>query len=124
MVVVTIVGILAAMALPSYQLAIRQSRADIAAANLRTIWAAERLFWLEYHTYTNKLEAQTPPNVGLVDLGLIDPVMFDSKNYTYTIPACTENTFTAMATSPDLSITMTINEKGDVQSTGITPGFQ
>ena len=122
--VITIIGIMAAMAVPSYQRAVEQSRADIAAANLRAIWAAQRLYWLEYHTYTDQLESQTAPSVGLVDLGLLDHALFNSGNYTYEMPSVADNTFTAMATSPDADVVITINESGDVQSTGMTLGFQ
>ena len=124
LVVITIIGVLAAMAAPSYQQAIKQSRADIAAANLRAIWAAQRLYWLEFHGYTDKLESQTAPSVGLVDLDLLDPALFNSGNYTYEMPSVADNTFTAMATSPDSDVVITINESGAVQSTGMTLGFQ
>ena len=73
MVVTTLIGVMAAMSIPSFQRAVEQSRADIAAANLRAIWAAERLFWLENHAYTDKLSQQSPQPVGLMQLGLLDP---------------------------------------------------
>ena len=65
MVVLTILGILIAMAVPRYTRAIEQSRADIAAANLRAIWSAERLYWLENRVYTADLNR-------LQTLGLLD----------------------------------------------------
>ncbi len=124
MVVVTVIGVLTVMAAPSFRNALRQSRADIAAANLRAIWAAERLYWLEYHGYTDKLQSQTPPIVGLVDLGLLDPDMFAAGNYTYAVPSPTDTTFTATATGDDGNITLTIDETGAVEAVGITLGFQ
>jgi prepilin-type N-terminal cleavage/methylation domain-containing protein len=66
MVVVAIVGVMAAFAVPSYYRAVEQSRVDIAGANLRAIWAAERLYWLSNHTYTTDLGT-------LKELGLLDP---------------------------------------------------
>ena len=76
LVVVVIIGIMAAMAVPSLQRAIEQSQADVAAANLRAIWAAERLYWLEYHAYTTDLAPHTPPQpTSLVDLGLLDAIL-------------------------------------------------
>jgi Tfp pilus assembly protein PilE len=133
MVVVTIVGVLAAMAMPSYRLAIRQSRADIAAANLRAIWAAERLYWLEYHSYTDKLNKNTPSTIGvvsLVELGLLDSAMFpsNSTNYTYDGPTPSGGmitTFTATATSPDGDIILTIDDSGKITTLpDIKLGFQ
>jgi prepilin-type N-terminal cleavage/methylation domain-containing protein len=109
MVVTTLIGVMAAMSVPSFQRACEQSRADIAAANLRAIWSAERLFWLENHTYTPNLSPQTPPSLpGLVDLGLIDPQVVVStysdgscKPYSYSVPAAGTATFTATATRKD-----------------------
>jgi prepilin-type N-terminal cleavage/methylation domain-containing protein len=126
MVTLIVVGIMAAMSMPSFQRAVRQSRADVAAANLRAIWAAERLYWLEYHAYTDKLTPQTSPSLpGLVDLGLLDPALFDDGNYSYEItPPPTADNFTATATSHNGDITITMNETGIVTATGISLGFQ
>ena len=66
MVVLTVIAIMAAMCIPTFQRAIEQSRADVAAANLRAIWAAERLYWLEYHAYTDQFD-------NLRAMGLLDP---------------------------------------------------
>ena len=67
MVTVMMIGIMAAITVPSYRQAIEQSRADVAGSTLRAIWAAERLYWLGNQTFTNDL--------GLLkgDLGLLDP---------------------------------------------------
>ena len=68
MVAVAIMGVLAAFAIPAYRRALEQSRVDMAGANLRAIWAAERLYWLENQSYTQDLgQLQT--------LGLLDPVL-------------------------------------------------
>lgn len=128
-IVVTIVGVMAAMSIPSFKRAIVQSRADVAAANLRAIWAAERLYWLEYHSYTVNLSSQPSPPPGLVDLGLLDPAIFDNVagNYIYTVAPDASGIavgFTATATSPDGTISIRINEAGVVTATGISVGFQ
>ena len=57
MVVLTVIGVLIALSVPSYQRAVEQARADVAVANLRAIWSAERLFWIEHHPYTADLSA-------------------------------------------------------------------
>jgi prepilin-type N-terminal cleavage/methylation domain-containing protein len=134
MMVVTIIGILVAMAAPSYLQAVRQSRADIAAANLRAIWAAERLYWLEYHTYTEKLNANSSATIGvvsLVELGLLDAELFTSgpNKYTYTFEGSDPvngiiTTFGAKATNEIDGIIITMDDAGVVTSPDITLGFQ
>jgi prepilin-type N-terminal cleavage/methylation domain-containing protein len=78
-VVVAIIGVLVAISAPQYQRAIEQSRANIAVANLRAIWAAQRLYWLEYQVYAEKstLESQT--------CGLLDPNIDLDRTYNYNI---------------------------------------
>jgi prepilin-type N-terminal cleavage/methylation domain-containing protein len=65
MVVVAVVGVMASFAVPSYRRTIEQSRVDIAGANLRAIWAAQRLYWLENQTYTTDLGLLK--NLGILD---------------------------------------------------------
>ena len=140
MVVTTLIGVMAAMSIPSFQRAVEQSRADIAAANLRAIWAAERLFWLENHAYTDKLSQQSPQPVGLMQLGLLDPSLPLTESagtqsgggYYYTVVAGSDTTptFTATATRCGTSSCFTIDQSGTMGGTvtvggcAITPGFQ
>ncbi len=56
MLVLTIMGVLIAMCAPTYQQAMEQARADVAAANLRAIWSAERLYWLTNQHVFHELE--------------------------------------------------------------------
>jgi len=51
MVVVTILGLLAALAAPRYAVAREQAVVDRGAAELRSIWSAQRIYWLERRTY-------------------------------------------------------------------------
>jgi prepilin-type N-terminal cleavage/methylation domain-containing protein len=107
MVVTTLIGVMAAMSLPSFQRAMVQSRADIAAANLRAIWAAERLYWLENHTYTDRISQASPP--GLMQSGLLDPSLplnagsatYRNGGYYFSVVTGTDSTaaFTATATN-------------------------
>jgi prepilin-type N-terminal cleavage/methylation domain-containing protein len=55
MVTVTVIGILVTMTVPFYQRAIQQSRANVAATNLRAIWAAQRMYWIEFQVYASDL---------------------------------------------------------------------
>jgi prepilin-type N-terminal cleavage/methylation domain-containing protein len=128
MVVLTVIAIFAALCVPSYQRAVEQSRADIAAANLRTIWAAQRLYWLEYQSYTPNLS-------NLRSLGLVDPeVAASTTSYVYSIDSATSSAFTAVAArsgsgvwTGELSIDQTGLITGTISGAGqaaITPGFQ
>lgn len=128
LVAITLIGIMTSMAVPSFRRAVDQSRADIATANLRAIWSAERCYWLEYRSYTSDL-AQ------LQSLGLLDPAIVTSSSfYVYDIPAAGAGTFTATATrigSSRWSGTFSIEEtgviSGSISASGepaIVPGFQ
>lgn len=126
--VLTVMGILLALSAPSFRRSMEQSRADIAGANLRAIWAAERLYWLEYRTYTDDLAE-------LESLGLLDPtIVTAATRYVYGIPSAGSDAFTATATrtgserwSGQFSIDQDGVLSGTIQSAGepaITPGFQ
>ena len=126
MVVLTVIGVLLAMSAPSYQRATEQNQADIAAANLQAIWAAQRFYWLENHTYSATL-------AGLQDM--LDPsVSASAVPYVYSIQLIDSNTFKASATRTGSSIwggQIIIDQSGSasgvIQATGqrdIVPGFQ
>ena len=80
--VAVLLGILFAMAAPSFVDTVEHAHADIAGANLWAIWSAERFYWLENRTYTTNLAA-------LEAQGLLDPAIVagsshgkqDSKQY-------------------------------------------
>lgn len=127
-IVLTVFGVLIAMSIPSFHRAIEQSRANLAAANLRAIWSAERIFWLENRGYTDSLSE-------LDALGLLDPTVLSAESaYIFTIALADTNTFSAVAIrngSTRWHGELTINEAGEmsgaIQATGepdITPGFQ
>jgi prepilin-type N-terminal cleavage/methylation domain-containing protein len=133
-IVVVIIGIMAAMSVPSFQRAIEQSKLDIAAANLRTIWTAERLYWLENQSYTTDLTA-------LQSLKLIDPTISGgtaSGGYTYGATVAS-GSLTATATrTGGVSWTgsLTISGEGEISGgltmvgtdgsgpNALTPGYQ
>jgi Tfp pilus assembly protein PilE len=66
MVVITLMGVLAVMAAPSFHRAIERARADVAVANLQAVWAAQRYFWIANRRYANTLGE-------LTDAQLVDP---------------------------------------------------
>jgi Tfp pilus assembly protein PilE len=131
MVTVAIMGVLVAISAPHLGRSLEQSRADFAVANLRAIWAAQRLYWLENHTYADQLTQATPP--ALYELGLLDPSIVAAGDYSYSIVSWNANTFSAQAVrAPSAGWTgaFTINQDGTIGGsisaggTTITPGFQ
>jgi prepilin-type N-terminal cleavage/methylation domain-containing protein len=48
----TVICILVTMAIPLYARAVEQARVDVASARLRTLWSAQRVYWLEHRTFT------------------------------------------------------------------------
>ncbi|MEN6405213.1 MAG: prepilin-type N-terminal cleavage/methylation domain-containing protein [Thermoguttaceae bacterium] len=124
-VVLTIVAIMTVMSAPSYYRAVKQSRADIAAANLRTIWAAQRLYWLENHEYTGAIS--TLQSLGLVDKQLptsADTLEENRSGGFFYQAATTSGSFTATATNTQDGVTITIDQNGQISPTGVTLGFQ
>ncbi len=127
MIALTVMCIFIAMSAPSFQRGMEHSRADLAGANLRAIWTAQRLYWLEYQTYASDLAT-------LEAIGLVDPTI-DAATvpYTYQIVSADATTFTARATrsgSAKWSGNFQMDESGDVWGTvtaagepNITPGF-
>ncbi len=127
MVVLTVIGVLIAMSVPSYQRAVEQARADVAAANLRAIWTAQRLYWIENRAYTADLSA-------LRAAGLLDAeTVLATTGYVYAASAPGDGTFTATATrtgssqwAGQLTIDQTGTLSGAVSAPGqpqIAPGF-
>ena len=55
LVVVLIIGILAAIALPKYELAVEKSRASEALANIKSLAAAQRLYFMSNGVYTDNI---------------------------------------------------------------------
>ncbi|MHC4179933.1 MAG: type IV pilin protein [Planctomycetota bacterium] len=128
MLVLVVIGILISMSAPTFHRSIEQSWADIAGANLRAIWSAERIYWLEYRTYTGDLSE-------LESLGLLDPtIIAGTARYAYAISAADDSSFTATATrtgSVRWTGQLTIDESGvsggAIQAAGqpdVVPGFQ
>jgi prepilin-type N-terminal cleavage/methylation domain-containing protein len=89
--VTIIIGILASLTMPSFHRALEQARADVAGANLRAIWSAQRLYWLENRAYA-------PDLATLYSFDLLDPTVSTQNFYTYEISYSDTATFTALAT--------------------------
>jgi type II secretory pathway pseudopilin PulG len=127
-VVVTMMAILVSLSVPIFRRALEQAQADIAAANLRAVWSAERIYWLENHVYSSDLNE-------LQALGLLDPALLSSSSvYVYQLQSTSATAFSATASrtgstmwSGTLSVDQSGNFSGAIMAPGqttITPGFQ
>jgi len=122
-VVLIIMGIFVTLAIPKFSRSLESARADVAGANLRAIWTAERAYWLDNRTYTSSLAV-------LVSLNLLDPTITSNTSYTYLVTEADASTFTATAQrapnaswSGTLMITQGIsNQDGNVTGTLTCPG--
>jgi prepilin-type N-terminal cleavage/methylation domain-containing protein len=120
---------LISMGIPRFQQSLEQSRADVAGANLRSIWSAQRLYWLENRTYAPDLPT-------LLSANLIDPSLTTATApYTYQVANSSGAWFTATATragttawTGSFTIAADGTFSGTVQQGGgtitIVPGFQ
>ena len=127
MIVVIIVGILAAVAIPMYQGATERAKASEAVAALGTIRGAMRVYYAEHGTYVDAvnftLGAQVT-NGSILDVSDNDLMgrYFSSPCYTFlTAPVAAAFTIEcdgAASTAPNASevsgIVRTINQDGDI----------
>ena len=94
MVVLTLMGIMVAMAAPTFRRTIETATADIAIANLRAVWAAQRVYWIANRSYASDIST-------LVSLDLLNPEVLPSDGtysyYTYSITGADSSTFSATA---------------------------
>lgn len=128
MIVVIIVGILAAVAIPMYQGATERAKASEAVAALGTIRGAMRVYYAEHATYVDPaftLGAQVT-NGSVLDVSDNDLLgrYFSSPCYTFLVVP-TATTFTLQCNGGDIGnvapyatevsgIIRTINEQGDI----------
>jgi len=127
MIVLVVMGVMISFGIPRFSRALEQSRADVAGANLRAIWTAERIYWLDNRNYTSSLSV-------LVNLNLLDPSIPSDTSYAYSVPTADTATFTATATraaNVSWSGTLTISQDGSLSGTlscpnqaNIVVGFQ
>ncbi len=137
MTVCLIMGVLAAFSVPRFSKAMEQARANIAVANLRTIWTAQRAYALQQiqTTGTNTFAADldTLRNAKLIDQAIVDDTGGDPAagiSYVYLITQTDPSTFTATARrvnstvwTSSLAIDSQGNVTGSVQYVGSSSGF-
>ena len=128
-VAVIVAGVLLSIGVPRFSQSLEQSRADVAGANLRSIWSAQRLYWLQNRTYAPDLNT-------LLSANLIDPSLpTTSSPFIYSIADSSDSWFTATATrsgsstwSGSFTIAADGTFTGAVQQSGqgvsLEPGFQ
>jgi type II secretory pathway pseudopilin PulG len=128
-VAVIVAGVLLSIGVPRFAQSLEQSRADVAGANLRSIWSAQRLYWLQNRTYAPDLNT-------LLTSNLIDPSLPTTTTpFTYSIAGASDSWFTATATrngssswSGSFTIAADGSFTGGVQQSGqgisLEPGFQ
>lgn len=126
MIVLTIMTVMMSFAAPSFHRTIHQTNIDAAAVTLRTVWTAQRLYWLENRVYSTDLA--TLDSEGLVDPNVLVPL----NGYTFYINSADADGFNATATltgsgkwTGQLTITEAGTVSGAIQASGeadITPG--
>lgn len=113
MIVVVIIGILAALAIPRFMTASTKSKQSEAKQILKQVYVMERAYFQEYGSYSSNLAT-----IG------VEVDIFDTQRYTYTISAPGDATFLATANAPNPGIdddasadTWTIDEDGKLTNT-------
>jgi type II secretory pathway pseudopilin PulG len=117
-------GVLAAFSVPQFSKAMEQSRANIAVANLRTIWTAQRAYALQQiqttgtNTYASDLD--TLRNAKLIDQAIVDDTGGDPSpgiTYVYQINQTDSTSFTATARRVNSTVwisTLAIDAQGNI----------
>lgn len=105
MIVVVIIGILAALAIPRFMQATVKAKESEAKTVLKQIFTLERVYRQENGAYTTTL----------ANIGFLQP---DNSKYVYAVTAAAADTFTATATpdgtDADLTTTWTIIQDGTI----------
>jgi prepilin-type N-terminal cleavage/methylation domain-containing protein len=115
MIVVTIMGVLIAVPAPMFGRALEQPKLDVAASNIRSIWAAERFYYLE----TGRYGALSDLAADSLASDLVDPTILNGTAfYSYTVvPSTDGQSFLATAVRPASSAcsgTVTIDQAGNL----------
>ncbi len=116
--VMVILGILTSIAVPRFGRSLERAKADVAVANLRAVWAAERIYWLENRRFTSDLStfvdrSDTPQFHGLLERSIVHGAV--NSPYSYHVSEASAMTFTASATRTaggSWSGTFTIDQDG------------
>jgi prepilin-type N-terminal cleavage/methylation domain-containing protein len=115
LIAMTIICILVILSTPIYSRAMEQARLDAAASNLKMIWSAQRVYWLDEHSYAPDLA--TLYNMDLLSSKMVLTKTSLTTSYVYEIEAVDNDSFTAVAIrngSSKWSGQIQIDEFGDL----------
>jgi Tfp pilus assembly protein PilE len=119
-VVTAIIAVMTSVSVPSFRRSMERARADLAAARLQSVWAAQQLYWLENHTYAASLS--TLSSAGLIDGSLTS----SQQGYLYQIASASATSFSATAArqgsstwSGTLAIDQTCTLTGSISAAGL-----
>ena len=90
-----IICLMVVLAVPTFRRAIEQARADVAAANLKTIWSAQRVYWLDNRRFASQLSDLRSQD--LIDGPIADSVGDPKAVYVYRISSADSSVFVAGA---------------------------
>jgi len=124
-VAMVIVCLMTTLAAPIFTRAIEQARVDAAAANLKTVWSAQRVYWLEHRSYAPDLAALR--SMDLIDAGVADSASSPTAVYAYDIVSADATTFEARALrngSGRWSGQMQIDQDGSIEGSVSGSGGQ
>lgn len=110
MIVVMIIGILATMAVPSFNKAVENGREKEARVALQLIYSAEKVYRLDKKIYAVAASTADADWANLASY--IDNPNGTAKYYKYTVTPANTSTFTATATRNGSSKTITIDNTG------------
>ena len=97
MVVLTITAVMIRMALPSFYRSVEKTKADIAIANLRALWAAEQFYWVENRNFSSDFDALNNYNLLPPDVLPAAQTATPAPPYSYTIVSYSATGFTIKA---------------------------
>jgi type IV pilus assembly protein PilE len=114
-VTVTVIAILMTFVVPGFNRVAEQNHVDAASQYLRSIWSAQRVYWLENRTFSDSLAT-------LDAMGLIDPKIAGGSDgyFSYAISSSDASTFTVTATRSGSDVwsgTLQIEQDGEVTGT-------
>lgn len=94
-VAMTIMAIVIAYAVPMFQKAFEQSRVDLAATNLETLWTAQRLYWAQNRTFSGTVADME--QASLLDSSFVNSLSSAKNPFQYSVVSANESSFQVKA---------------------------
>jgi len=107
-----VMSILFFMAIPQYRVAMEQAKVDFAATTLKSIWTAERMYWVQNRSFCADLTVLESNQ--LLEPGFSARLNAVGTPFHYSVIAADANSFSALAESTKVSWvgSFTITEQG------------